>query len=233
MPQGKIFDDPEPLTYNTEASECSDLNNLNMSIDRYDQQEKKMEQSRHTTILFVIMLLLSLITVPYSLAAMQGYEKTFVDYQVPDIVLTNQDGKSISLIEYMEADQPVMLEFIFATCTTICPVMSVGFTNLQRRLGDNSEKVRLVSVSIDPEHDTPKIMKKYLKRYNARKGWDFLTGTKEDIDQLMKSFDAYVSDKMNHKPLTFMRSTQRKNWVRINGLLSGKDMMYEYKKLRQ
>ena len=88
----------------------------------------------------------------------------------------NQDGAKIRLKSLIESDKPVVLDFIYATCTTICPVLSAGFTSIQAKLGPDTRKMQLISISIDPEHDTPKIMKEYLKPFRAKPGWDFLTG---------------------------------------------------------
>ncbi len=186
-------------------------------------------KSRRLFPMLVILPLLLVMSTGHSVqAAKQSYKRTVVDYQIPDVTLINQNGETVPLVGYLTADQPILLEFIFATCTTICPILSVGFTNLQRKLGAEAAGVRLVSVSIDPEYDTPPIMKKYLERYNAKPGWDFLTGTEEDIFKVMKAFDAYVPDKMAHMPLTFMRSPKDGKWVRIYGLIGGKTMMKEY-----
>ena len=87
--------------------------------------------------------------------------------------------------------------------------------------------MQLISISIDPEHDTPKIMKGYLKQYRAKPGWDFLTGSREDIDRVMKAFDSYVPDKMYHKQVTFIRAQGSGEWVRIDGLLGSSDLMSE------
>jgi protein SCO1/2 len=165
-------------------------------------------------------------------AGKQRYTKTLVDYQMPDVTLINQNNEKIRLVEYLNADQPVMVEFIFVTCTTICPILSIAFTNLQRDLGAEAGTVRLVSISIDPEYDRPKVMRKYLQRYNAKPGWDFLTGTVGDIGLVMKAFGAYIPNKMDHMPLTFMRSPKKEQWVRLYGLMGGKDMMREYKALK-
>jgi len=85
-------------------------------------------------------------------------------------------------------------------------------------------------VTIDPENDTPAVLKEYLARYQAKPGWDFLTGSRLDIDRVMKAFDAYFRDKMDHKPLTFIRSPKDGSWIRLYGLLSGIDFLNEYKK---
>jgi protein SCO1/2 len=88
--------------------------------------------------------------------------------------------------------------------------------------------VRLVSISIDPENDTPKVMRDYLKRYRSRPGWDFLTGTRTDIDRVMYAFNAYIADKMDHYPLTLIRNPSDGRWVRIDGLMSSAELMEEY-----
>ena len=87
--------------------------------------------------------------------------------------------------------------------------------------------MQLISISIDPEHDTPKIMKGYLKQYRAKPGWDFLTGSREDIDRVMRAFDSYVPDKMYHKQVTFIRAQGPGEWVRIDGLPGSSDLMSE------
>jgi protein SCO1/2 len=131
----------------------------------------------------------------------------------------------------MQSDQPVVVDFIFGTCTTICPVLSAAYVNLQQKLGPDSQKVKLVSISIDPENDSPKVMKEYLKRYRAKPGWDFLTGSRADIDSVMYAFNAYIPNKMSHYPLTLIRSPSDGKWTRIFGLMSSSEFLGEYKKL--
>jgi protein SCO1/2 len=104
--------------------------------------------------------------------------------------------------------------------------------NLQRKLGPDVDKVQLVSISIDPENDTPKVMKEYLKRYRAKPGWDFLTGTREDIDAVMRAMDAYIPDKMSHYALNLVRSPKDGTWIRLNGLMSTAEFMQEFQKVK-
>jgi protein SCO1/2 len=148
-------------------------------------------------------------------------------YAIPDVTLINQDGKRVSLKGLLESDQPVVVDFIYGTCTTICPVLSAGYANLQKRLGADSRRVRLVSITIDPENDTPKVLKEYLARYRAKPGWDFLTGSRRDIDRVMHAFDAYFRNKMDHKPLNFIRSPRDGKWIRLYGLLSSQEFLQE------
>lgn len=165
-------------------------------------------------------------------AAEIKYRRTIENYKVPDVVLVNQDGHKIHLNEYLQSNKPVVVEFIFGTCTTICPILSAGYVNLQQKLGADSPDVKLVSISIDPENDTPKVMKEYLKKYRAKPGWDFLTGSRADIDTVMHAFNAYIPNKMSHFPLTLIKSPSDGTWVRIFGLLSSSEFLNEFNKVR-
>ncbi|BCR06565.1 photosynthetic protein synthase I [Desulfuromonas versatilis] len=181
-------------------------------------------------------LLLALLVLAPALGASAAdsprYRRSVENYQVPDVILTNQNREKVRLVELLDSDIPVMVDFIYGTCTTICPVLSAGFSNLQKKLSpDAKQKVRLVSVTIDPEYDTPEIMTEYLKRYRAQEGWDFLTGTREDIDRVMHAFNAYIPDKMGHYPLNLLKGPGKDQWVRIYGLLSTRDLMSEYDQL--
>jgi protein SCO1 len=168
-----------------------------------------------------------------AVAAPSEYKRSTERYAVPDVTLINQDGKRVKLKSLINCGKPVVLDFVYATCTTICPVLSAGFSNFQRKLGDKSSDVQLISISIDPEHDSPRVMKKYLRNYRARPGWQFLTGSREDIDSVMSAFDSYVTDKMSHYPIMFIRGPRDEEWVRIYGLISTSDFMHEYEKVVQ
>jgi protein SCO1/2 len=178
-----------------------------------------------------LVVTLALAAVSSSARETPRYQRSIENYSIPDVVLVNQDGEKVRLKKLVESDKPLIVDFIYGTCTTICPVLSAGFSHLQGKLGDESEKVHLVSITIDPEHDTPRVMKKYLERYRARPGWDFLTGSRRDIDRVMNAFDAYFRDKMDHKPLTFIRSPEDGKWVRLYGLMNSRDFMKECRKV--
>ena len=95
------------------------------------------------------------------------FTRTEVDVTLPDVTLINQDGDEVKLLDLVSSDKPVFVDFIFATCTTICPILSAGYSSMQRRLDDSRDAVHLVSFTIDPEHDGPDELKSYLARYQA------------------------------------------------------------------
>jgi len=181
----------------------------------------------------VMMLIFAIVVLPLSVHAEspKRFKRSVENYTVPDVVLVNQDRQMVHLRELLSGNKPVMLDFIYGTCTTVCPVLSAGFSNLQKKLGTEAGELQLVSITIDPQHDTPEIMQEYLQRYRRKPGWDFLTGSSEDIDKVMHAFDAYVPNKMNHYPLTLLRGPGEESWVRIYGLLGTADLMAEYRSL--
>lgn len=164
-------------------------------------------------------------------AASEKYKRTVERYSLPNVKLIDQNGKKVFLPTITESGKPVVVSFIYATCTTICPVLSAGFVNLQSRLSGTGTLPRLVSITIDPEHDTPKIMKEYLKRYRAKPGWDFYTGSRQDIDAVMKGFNAYIPDKMYHYPINLIYNPKDGKWIRLYGIMSSSEFMLEYQKV--
>ena len=178
-----------------------------------------------------LIVMLALLNMGPQSHAAAKYQRTVENYQIPDVTLTNQDGEDVKLTDLVNQNQPVLIDFIYATCTTICPVLSAGYSHLQRKLGDHSETVKLLSFSIDPEHDRPQVLTEYLQRYQAKPGWDFLTGSRKDIETVMHAFDAYVSNKMSHYPLTLIKVPGKEQWVRLYGLVGTKALTREIEQL--
>jgi protein SCO1/2 len=158
------------------------------------------------------------------------YTKTAHNYKTPDVLLLNQDGKTVNFRAITAQDRVVVLNFIYGECRTICPVQSIGYVNFQNRLGSESNRVKLLSVVIDQENNTPLSLKEYLTKLKARPGWDLLTGSRNSIDSIITAFEAHAISKMESKPLTFIYSPSQKQWFRIYGLLTVSNLIYEYKK---
>jgi protein SCO1/2 len=163
----------------------------------------------------------------------QRYERSVVEYRVPETMLVNHEGREVDLPRLLGAPEPVALNFIFTSCPTICPVMTATFARMRAVLGDDADGLRMVSVSIDPEHDTSAVLKSYAQRHQAPADWQFLTGNAEQIVAVQKAFDAYAGNKMNHRPLTLLKPRGSARWVRIVGLASGTDLANEYRALRR
>jgi len=156
-----------------------------------------------------------------------NYQVSDVAYDVPNVSLLDSEGSAVALKALLDSGQPVALNFIFTTCTTICPVMTVTFAQMQQLLGPDAGRVHLVSISIDPEYDRPEVLAAYAQQFKAGDNWTFLTGGTDDIVAVLKSFDSYAGAKMNHKPVTLLKNPESAAWIRIDGLANGESLAHE------
>jgi protein SCO1 len=151
------------------------------------------------------------------------------NYAIPDIEIINKDDKKLSLIKELDDGRPIMMNFIFASCSAVCPMLSHVFMQVQNKLGKESRNIHLVSISIDPENDTPSILNAYAKKFKAGSEWDFYTGRLETSIAIQKSFNVYRGDKMNHSSVILIRSKPGKPWLRLEGFASPDAVIHEYK----
>ncbi|MGC4001481.1 MAG: SCO family protein [Anaeromyxobacter sp.] len=155
---------------------------------------------------------------PAAAPARAAVTRTAHAYAPPDVTLIDQDGRPVAVAEALAQGGPLVVNFIFTTCTTICPVMSASFAGLQRQLGAAGEGLRMVSITIDPAHDRPAELEAYARRHGAGPGWTFLTGREEDVRAVASAFDAWVADKAEHRAFTLLRPAGSATWVRVEGL---------------
>lgn len=154
-----------------------------------------------------------------------------VQYVTPDLTLTRQDGKQVSLLKEMDDGRPVVLNFIFTTCGSICPLMSQVFGQFQRKLGPDGAHVHLMSISIDPEEDTPPRLREYAQRFGAGPGWQHYTGTLAASQAAQRAFGVYRGDKMSHAPVTLLRMAPGEHWLRLEGFVTPDELLQNYRQL--
>jgi protein SCO1/2 len=159
------------------------------------------------------------------------YVKSVAPYSMPDVAVLDQHGAGQRFQELMDSDSPLVLNFIFTSCTTICPVLSATFSQAQNDLQDQPSPPTMVSISVDPDYDTPERLNNYAESFSAGSNWMFLTGGKNEMLAIQKSFDAYRGDKLNHLPLTFLRASSDSPWVRLEGFTSARQLLEEYQEL--
>jgi len=163
--------------------------------------------------------------------AADGVRVTVVDYTVPAVTLLRDDGQRVALAHELDDGRPVVLNFIYTTCPGICPLMSAVFADFQNRLGNERSRVHMVSISIDPEQDSPARLRAYAQKFAAGSQWQHYTGSVASSIAVQKAFDAYRGDKMSHDPLTLMRLAPGKPWVRVDGFATGPELIERYLQL--
>jgi protein SCO1/2 len=135
-----------------------------------------------------------------------------------DRMLVDQDGRELMFVSDVIGDNIVVMDFVYTTCTTICPVLSALFTQVQGKLGDAvGDEVTLVSMSVDPVRDTPQRLKAYSAKHRAGKGWRWLTGPKADVDDVLTGLGAYTSNFEDHPSMVLIGDGRTGEWKRLFG----------------
>jgi protein SCO1/2 len=163
----------------------------------------------------------------HHVATVSGTNRTMASYAIPDVRLVRQDGTPVNLGEELNDGRPVVLSFIYTSCTSVCPLISHTLSQLQNKLGDNAGRVHLVSISIDPEQDDPARLREYAKTFNAGPAWQHYTGTLAASQTVQRAFDVYRGNKMDHMPATLIRQAPGAQWTRIEGFATADQLLAE------
>ena len=135
-----------------------------------------------------------------------------------DHVLVDQHGREVKFVSDVIGDRIVVMDFVYTTCTTVCPVISAVFGQVQKRLGDRlGDDVVLVSVSVDPIRDTPQRLEAYSKIHRAQPGWIWLTGNKRTMDEVLDGLGAYSPNFEDHAAMVLIGDGQDGQWSRFYG----------------
>jgi protein SCO1/2 len=163
--------------------------------------------------------------------AAAAHSTSTVVYHTPGVTLVRQDGKEVSLPRELDDGRPVLLNFIFTTCSSTCPLTSRTLEEFQHKLGAEAAKVHVVSISIDPEQDTPARLTDYARTFHAGPQWQYYTGTLAASIAAQRAFDVYRGEKMSHTPVTLMRAAPGKPWLRIEGFVTPDELVDNYRTL--
>jgi len=135
-----------------------------------------------------------------------------------DLPLLTQDGKEVHFYTDMLKGKVVLISFIYTNCTDICPILMPNLVRIQELLGDRSGRdVSLISISVDPEDDTPEVLKAYGEKYGAKPGWTFLTGKKENVDWVIYKLGQYAEDFEDHSMLFLLGDVKNARWAKMRG----------------
>jgi protein SCO1 len=141
--------------------------------------------------------------------------------RIPDATVYNQNGRRLNFYTDLVKGKTVAINFIFTTCTTICPPLTATFRRVQQQLGERAgSDIALISISVDPTTDTPERLHDFAAQFDAGPGWTFVTGDKAEIDSLLRAFGAAVPDKNDHTPTILVGNDAINYWTRTYGLSS-------------
>ncbi|HEX8844759.1 MAG TPA: SCO family protein [Pyrinomonadaceae bacterium] len=139
--------------------------------------------------------------------------------RIPDITVYDQNNRRLNFYTDLVKGKTVAINFIFTTCTTICPPLTATFRRVQQTLGERvGRDVELISISVDPATDVPERLKDFSAKFKAGPGWTFVTGSKPEIDRLLNALGGYVPDRNDHTPMVLIGNDAAGFWTRTYGL---------------
>jgi protein SCO1/2 len=155
--------------------------------------------------------------------AQGGGGSTEAALRVPDTTVFDQHGKRLRFYTDLVKGKTVAINFIFTTCNGVCPTLSAKFRQVQQELGERvGRDIQLISISVDPTTDVPERLNAYAEKFHAGPGWAFVTGSKPEIDELLRSLGAFSPDKNKHPQTILIGNDATGYWTRTLGLSPAK-----------
>lgn len=155
----------------------------------------------------------------HKMAAAAADKVAMAEIDLPEgLSLLNQFGARVDLREDVIGDRIVVVNFVYTSCTTVCPVISSIFSMVQQHLGKRIGKdVALITITVDPTRDTPHRMLTFAKNFNPDPGWSWLTGDKKSVDKLLLAMGAYTPNFEDHPAMVLIGDESKSEWYRFYG----------------
>jgi len=150
---------------------------------------------------------------------------SFSAAKIPHARVVDQNGKQLDFYTDLIKGKSVAINFVFTTCTAICPSLTATFHRVQQEARTRGLDVQLISVSVDPTVDTPERLQEYAKKFKAETGWTFVTGDKAEIDSILQAMGVAITNKNDHTPMVLIGNEVADFWTRTYGLSSPKTIV--------
>lgn len=166
----------------------------------------------------VLLLTLACTVLPALAGEGTGSANPAKDY-FTDVVLVNQDGEEMRLYSDLLQGKVVVIDTMFTTCSSVCPMTAKTYQGIQDWMGERLGKdAHLISITVDPENDTPEKLRAYALGLGARPGWYFLTGKKENVEFALKKLGQFVESKEAHSTVFLVGNEPTGLWKKAMGL---------------
>ena len=143
-----------------------------------------------------------------------------------DVVLLNQNGEQMRFYSDLLKGKVVVINSFFTSCASVCPLMNRTMEKIQAAFSERIGKdIILISISVDPNTDTPTRLKEYAERFHAKPGWYFLTGKKENIDLALYKIGQYVDARDDHSTVIIIGNERTGLWKKTLGLAKAEDLI--------
>lgn len=138
--------------------------------------------------------------------------------EIPDAVVVDQSGRTLHFYGDLVAQKVVVVAFFFTRCQAACPTIAYTLVHLQAALGDRlGRDVSLVSVSIDPEYDTPSRLAAWGKSHGVKPGWTLVTGQPEEMNRISRALTGDDARPGLHSIVVYVGNDRTGEWIRDSG----------------
>jgi protein SCO1 len=145
--------------------------------------------------------------------------------KMPAVSVVSMRGHAGKVDDFLKGNDPLLVNFVFTTCSTTCSMQTAVLAELQRQFIARRAPLRLVSITIDPANDTPEQLQRFAKTFGVQEpAWQFLTGQFDDLVSIQRHFDVYRGSKISHPPVVMIRASEKAAWVRVEGMPTAGDL---------
>jgi len=138
--------------------------------------------------------------------------------RIPDVRLTDQNGHRVRFLSDVLRQRRALISFIYTSCKTTCPMVGATVAKVAEQFQKDSSDLAIVSVSVDPDYDTPARLLSWRTEYGDIPQWTLLTGPKREIDQLLRAFGAYSANREDHSEILLLGPDEAGKWTRMSSL---------------
>src|ERR1700674_4962669 len=165
---------------------------------------------------------------PISPIDYQAYTSRALREHFPNVPLVTQDKKTVRFYDDLIKGKVLIIQFMFTNCEQFCLTVTPNLVRVQTELQKRGARgVTMISITVDPVHDTPGVLKEYASKFHVQPGWQFLTGQKSDIDQIRRGLGVYDPDdkKIEHMNVLTIGKESSGQWLPIEGLAKADDIV--------
>ncbi|MDY7092705.1 MAG: SCO family protein [Acidobacteriota bacterium] len=143
-----------------------------------------------------------------------------------DVELVDQHGESHRLYSDLMQGKVVVINAMFTSCASSCPAMAARLSKMQRFLGDRlGDDVHILSISVDPERDTPERLLTFADSFGAKPGWYLLSGKPDNVNLALTKLGQYVDEPETHKSIMIMGNESTGLWKKAMGLAPAEELI--------
>lgn len=153
---------------------------------------------------------------------------------IPDTVLTDQDGNKHHFYSDLIKGKTVLINAVYTSCAGVCPIQTAVFAKVQTMLGERvGADVQMISVTLDPVTDTPERLKEFADKFNVGPGWLFLTGTKQEVTEVLRAVDLYSPVPAEHTPIAAIGHEPGEVWMKVINVTAPADIVGRMERVRE